>query len=124
MAFCKYCGKKLEEGKKCGCEESKAAKTTTSKKTEGFDFGKTMTSIKDDLLKCFKKPADVINDNVDAEDMPKTYITFGLLILTFGIFFSAIIKPYYKYYLDSLGAVGSFISDGTTLWNWIVQDVF
>ena len=110
MAFCKYCGKKLEDGEKCGCAESKTTKTT--KKSEGFDFGKTMNGIKDDLFASIKNPIDVIEDNTDAEDMPKTYIMAAIIALTFGIFFAALMKNLLSLILDTmLAGLGSLVSD-------------
>ena len=92
MAFCKNCGKELKKGEKCNCAEAKETKKTTTKKSEGFDFAKTMVAIKDDLLKSIKNPIDVIKENVDENDMPKTYIMAALYALSFAIFFCGIFK--------------------------------
>ena len=92
MAFCKNCGKELKKGEKCNCTSEKTTKKTTAKKAEGFDFAKTMTAIKDDLLAYVKNPFDVVKENVDENDMPKTYVMAGLFVVSFVLFFCGIFK--------------------------------
>ena len=101
MAFCKNCGKELKKGEKCNCAEEKEMKKTTKKSgttkkeetsASGFDFAKTVNSIKDDLLMFVKNPFDVVKNNVDKNDMPKTYVMAALYVISFAIFFCIVFK--------------------------------
>ena len=122
MAFCKNCGKEIKKGEKCSCEsEVKFCKSCgkelvgnetcdcggAKSSTKDFDFVATMTEIKDDLLKVWKKPIDVINDNADANDTPKTLIGLALIALTFGLFIASIFKNIYGLILGSIGSLGA-----------------
>ena len=105
MAFCKNCGKELKKGEKCNCAEVKETKTTSS--NGGFDFGKTMTSIKDDLFASIKNPFKVVKDNVEENDMPKTYVLAAIIALTFGIFMAGLFKNIIGLFIElALGAAG------------------
>ena len=112
MAFCKNCGKELKKGEKCNCTEEKETKTTSN--NGGFDFGKTMTAIKDDLFASIKNPFTVIEDNVDENDMPKTYVLAAIIALTFGLFmaglFKNIIGLVVELALGAAGGIGSMVN--------------
>lgn len=114
MAFCKNCGKKLEDGQTCDC--TKETKKTTAKKSEGFDFAETMKGIKDDLFASIKNPIDVIEDNTDKDDAPKAYITAAIVAITFGIFFAALMKNAIGFVIElalgTMGGAGSLVNSG------------
>lgn len=119
MAYCKNCGKELKKGEKCDCTiEVKETKKTDSKTittaSGSFDFGKTMVNIKDDLIKSIKKPIDVIEENVDANDMPKTYIMGVLVALSYGILFCGLFKVAFALIFEfvglAAGGAGSLVS--------------
>ena len=102
--------KKIKRRRKCGCTAEKETKKTTSS-ANGFDFAKTMTAIKDDLLASVKNPIDVIKDNVDENDMPKTYVLAAIIALSFGLFFAGIFKNVFGLILGAaLDGMGSLVS--------------
>lgn len=131
MAFCKNCGKEIKDGEKCSCEkESKfckncgkklkgnetcdceGAKKVATASSGSFDFAATMKDIKDDLLNVWKKPVDVVKENTDANNFPKTICVLVIVALSFGIFISSIFKYLYSLIADFVLVSGSVnISD-------------
>ncbi|HPF83060.1 MAG TPA: YIP1 family protein [Bacilli bacterium] len=135
MAFCKKCGKELKKGETCSCEAEvkfckKCGKKLTGNETcdceatkvaapASFDFVETMKEIKDDLIKSFKKPVSIIEENAAQKNMPKIYILLAIIALTFGVFMSSLFKGLFSLVLGSMGGGLTSLTDLTDLTDYI-----
>lgn len=97
MAFCRYCGKEIPEGKNCDCTESKAAQQTqATQQTQSVHQANIVSDCVDDFLGLLINPIECIEKNLAKPNQITGYIflVINLLILFIGSSFSIFHNSY------------------------------
>lgn len=96
--FCNYCGRELNEGEVCNCNDAINVNTEVLK-----DMGNNFIST---IMGMFKKPATTLEDTVNKNDSKAAILTLIAIALSFGLFIMAafgsiisIITSYSKEYI-------------------------
>lgn len=130
MAFCKYCGKELQDGEVCTCQESVAASqaapaaeaasaggtSSVGEQVPSIDTEKLLGSVKEAVkgfLNIFAKPATAGREFVANTSLPASLFIIIVQVLAssfFALFLAAKINSVVR---KTLGIAASFLGVGT-----------
>lgn len=94
--FCTKCGKKLEDGKLCDCQNNVSSTTTVVASSNGIDIKESFMDCVNVFKKIFTKPIDAIKDFVCDNKFIAGIIMIVVTAITNGLYKIATLKNMYS----------------------------